>query len=136
VILADADAGLPRVSTRDDIGLAQAASEQQNQPLALTDYRRWGWIEESVRSWAGGAKKLDESLLLVTRVDGATLAFRGWAGELAQRKGCPDGLGMDECAMGSGGLVGRVGRYVFRLSGAGVDFAKLAEVQAARVRRP
>ena len=136
VILADSDTGLTRVSARDNIGLAQAASEQQNQPLALTDYRRWGWVDESVRSWGGRARKVDESLLLLTRVDGATLAFQGWAGELAQRGACPDGLGTDECASGSGGLVGRVGRYVFRLSGAGVDFAKLARVQAARVRRP
>ena len=136
VILADAEVGLPRVSARDNVGLNQAASEQQNQPLALTDYRRWGWVDESVRSWAGGARKVDESLLLLTRVDGATLAFQGWAGELAQGAACPDGLGLDQCAAASGGLVGRVGRYVFRFSGSGVDLGKLAAVQAARIRRP
>jgi hypothetical protein len=135
LILADADVGLPRVSARDNVGLNHAASEQQNQPLALTDYRRWGWVDESVRSWSAGAARLDESLLLLTRVEGATLAFQGWAGELAQRGACPDGLGADECASGSGGLVGRVGRYAFRFSGTGVDFAKLAGVQAARIRR-
>jgi hypothetical protein len=134
VLLADADAGLARVSGRDHVGLAQAASERQNQPLALTEYRRWGWVEESVRSWAGGARRLDESLLLLTRLEGAGLAFQGWAGDLGQRAACPDGLGLDECAEGSSGLVGRVGRYAFRLSGSGVDLEKLAGVQAAKIR--
>jgi hypothetical protein len=136
VILADADVGLPRLSARDHVGLTQAASEQQNQPLALTEYRRWGWVEESARSWGGGPQRVDESLLLVTRVEGASLAFQGWADELGQRSTCPDGLGLDACAVASGGLVGRVGRYTFRLSGAGVDLAKLAGVQAGRIRRP
>jgi hypothetical protein len=136
LILADAEVGLPRVSARDDVGLNQAASEQQNQPLALTDYRRWGWVEESTRSWSGGARKVDESLLLLTRVDGATLAFQGWSGELAQGGACPDGLGIDECAAGKGGLVGRVGRYAFWFSGTGVDLGRLAGVQATRIRGP
>ena len=136
VILADADVGLPRVSARDNIGIAQAASEQENQPLALTQYRQWGWVEESVRSWSGGPQKVDESLVLLTRLEGATLAFHGWAGELTGRGTCPDGLGLDQCATGSGGLVGRVGRSVFRLSGSGVDLEKLARVQAGRIRMP
>jgi hypothetical protein len=135
VILADADVGLPRVSARDNLDLAQAASEQQNQPLALTEYRTWGWVEESVRGWAGGGQRVDESLVLLTRVEGATLAFQGWAGEVAQPAACPAGLGLDECAAGSGGLVGRVGRYAFRLVGTGVDLGKLAGAQAARIRR-
>ena len=135
MILADADASLARVSARDNVTITQAASEQQNQPLALTEYRQWGWVEESQRSWAGGAQRLDESLVLLTRVEGAGLAFEGWAGELTQRAGCPDGLGLDDCAAGSGGLVGRVGRYVFRLSGSGVDLAKLAGRGARRRRR-
>jgi hypothetical protein len=136
VILADADVGLPRVTARDDVGLAQAASEQENQPLALTQYRAWGWVAESVRGWRGGSQGLDESLLLLTRVEGASLAFQGWAGDLSQRGACPDGLGLDQCALGSGVLVGRVGRYVFRLSGPGVDLAKLAGLQADRLRSP
>jgi hypothetical protein len=136
VILADADTGLPRVSARDKMGLTQAASEQQNQPLALTEYRQWGWVEESTRTWSGGSQHLDESLVLLTRVEGASLAFQGRAGELTQRAACPAGLGLDECALGSGGLVGRVGRYAFRLSGSGVDLVKLAGAQAGRIRRP
>jgi hypothetical protein len=136
VILADADVGLPRVSARDHLDLTQAASEQQNQPLALTEYRAWGWVEASVRGWAGGAARVDESLVLLTRVDGASLAFQGWAGELVQRAACPAGLGLDDCASGSGAIVGRVGRYVFRLSGSGVDIGKLAGVQATKIRRP
>jgi hypothetical protein len=136
VILADADASLARVSARDNVTITQAASEQQNQPLALTEYRQWGWVEESQRSWSGGSQRLDESLVLMTRVEGAGLAFEGLAGELTQRVACPDGLGLDDCATGSGGLVGRVGRYVFRVSGSGVDLAKLASVQGARIRRP
>jgi hypothetical protein len=136
VILADADVGLARVSARDHLDLTQAASEQQNQPLALTDYRTWGWVEESVRGWAGGGQRVDESLVLLTRVEGASLAFFGWAGELTQRAACPPGLGLDECAAGSGGLVGRVGPYAFRLVGTGVDLGKLAGVQASRIRRP
>ena len=136
VVLADADTGLPGITVRDRVSLAEAASEQQNQPLALTRYRAWGWVEEAVRGWAGGAQRLDESLVLLTRVDGATQAFQGWAGELSQRSGCPDGLGLDQCAVSSGALVGRVGRYTFRLSGSGVDLEKLAGVQSARIRRP
>jgi len=136
VILADADVGLPRVATRDDVGLAQAASEQENQPLALTEYRAWGWVEESVRTWGAGSQRLDESLVLLTRVEGATLAFQGWAGELSQRGACADGLGLDACAVGAGVLVAQVDRYVFRFTGAGVDVAKLAALQSGRVRRP
>jgi hypothetical protein len=136
VILADADVGLPRVATRDDVSLPQAASEQQNQPLALTQYRAWGWIVESVRTWGGGSQRVDENLVLLTRVEGASLAFQGWAGELAQRGGCPDGLGLDQCAVGSGVLVGRVDRYVFRLSGSGIDLSKLGGVQTTRILRP
>jgi hypothetical protein len=135
VILADADVGLARVSARDHLDLTQSASEQQNQPLALTDYRTWGWVEESERSWAGGSQRLDESLVLLTRPEGASLAFQGWAGELAKRTACPSGLGLDDCASGTDGLVGRVGRYVFRLAGTGVDLAKLAGVQATRISR-
>jgi hypothetical protein len=136
VILTDADAGLPRVAARDNVGLAQAASEQENQPLALTEYRQWGWVEESLRSWAGGPQRIDASLLLLTRPEGASLAFQGWAGELAPVAACPGASGLDECAVGPGGVVGRVGRYVFRLSGSGVDLGKLAGVQAGRIRRP
>jgi hypothetical protein len=136
VILADGDVALPRTFGRDDIGLTQAASEQENQPLALTEYRAWGWLEESTRSWAGGTSRLDESLVLLTRVDGASQAFQGWAGELSQRGQCPDGLGPDECAVSSAALVGRVGRYVVRLAGSGVDLEKLAGAQAGRIRRP
>jgi hypothetical protein len=136
LVLADADVGLARVSARDNVTITQAASEQQNQPLALTEYRQWGWVEESQRSWAGGSQRVDESLALLTRVEGAGLAFQGWAGELTQRSGCPDGPGLDECALGSAALVARVGRYTFRLSGTGVDFTKLAGAQAARIRKP
>jgi hypothetical protein len=136
LILADADAGLPRVSARDHVDITQAASEQQNEPLALTEYRQWGWVEESSRSWAGGAQRVAESLVLLTRPEGASLAFQGWAGELAQGVACPTGLELDECAVGTGGLVGRLGRYVFRLAGSGVDLVKLAGVQAARIRTP
>ncbi len=136
LVLADADVGLTRTSSRDNVGLTQAASEQQNQPLALTQYRAWGWVEESTRSWSGGTRRLDESLVLLTRPEGASLAYHGWTGELTQRAACPVGLGLDECSEGGGSLVARVGRYVFRLVGAGVDLEKLAGVQAARIRKP
>nr|MDQ6918973.1 hypothetical protein [Candidatus Dormibacteraeota bacterium] len=130
LVLADADVGLAHSSGRDDITLAQAASEQQNQPLALTWYRTWGWVAESTRSWSDGSRRLDESLVLLTRTEGAILAFQGWTGELTQHAACPVGLGLDECAEGSGSLVARVGRYVFRLVGAGVVLENLAAVQA------
>jgi hypothetical protein len=136
VILADSDVSLPRASGRDHVGIAQAASEQENQPLTLTEYRQWGWIEQSARSWAAGAARVDESLVLLTREDGAILAFQGWAAGLGQRGVCPDSPGMDECAASSAGLVARVGRYTFRLAGTGADLGKLASVQAARIRRP
>ncbi|HSP17925.1 MAG TPA: hypothetical protein VLQ79_00310 [Myxococcaceae bacterium] len=134
VILADADAALPPASGRDHVGITQAASEQQNQPLALTEYRHWGWVEESSRTWSAGVLHLDESLLLLTRPEGASLAFQSWAGGLPQRAACRAGLGLEECAEDPGELVGRVGRYTFRLSGPGVDLERLATIQAERIR--
>jgi hypothetical protein len=136
VILADADVALPRTAGRDAVSLAQAASEQENQPLALTQYRAWGWVEEATRSWAGGSQRMDESLVLLTRSEGGVLAFQGWAGDLGPRSLCPDSLALDECAVGSNWLVGRVGRYTFRLVGSGANLVKLAGLQAAKIRMP
>jgi hypothetical protein len=134
-ILADPDIGLPRSAGRDHLTLTQAASEQVNEPLALTNFRAWGWVDAADRSWTG-AQRVDETLILLTKPEGADLAFEGLAGELASRSACPDGLGLEQCAEDGQALVGRLGRYVFRLSGSAVDLAKLAGAQAVRIRRP
>ena len=43
-------------------------------------------------------------------------------------------LGVDGCREGWGSRVAGVGRYGFRLVGAGVDMERLAGVQSARIR--
>jgi hypothetical protein len=133
-ILADADVGLPRIGGRDHLTLTQAASEQVNEPLALTNYRAWGWADAADRTWAG-ARRVDETLVLLTRTEGADLAFRGIAGELKILAPCPDGLGLEQCAEDGASLVGRVGRYVFRITAGKPEADRLAGVQAARIRR-
>ena len=134
-ILGDADVGLPRTGGRDHLTLTQAASEQVNEPLALTNYRAWGWADAVDRSWAG-ARRVDETLVLLTKPEGADLAFRGYAGELTVLSGCPDGFGLDQCAEDGAALVGRLGRYVFRITAGKTDADRLAGVQADRIRRP
>ena len=135
-ILTDADLGLARSGGRDHLGLTQAAEEQQNQPLALVRYRSWGWVDEASRSWGGGSAQVSESLLLLTKVDGARLAFFDFATGL--HSDCPPGLGLDDCAQGRTGtttsLAGRVGPYVFQIDGSGVDVEALAAKQAIKIR--
>jgi hypothetical protein len=134
-ILAEAEVGLPRTAGRDHLSLTQAASEQENEPLALTNYRAWGWVDAADRSWAGPGMRVDEKLLLLTRPEGAGLAFQGLAGELASRAVCPTATGVDQCTEDGGVLMGRVGRYVFRIAAAKADLDRLAGLQAARIRR-
>ena len=134
-LLSDADVGLPRTGGRDHLTLTQAASDQVNEALALTNYRAWGWAEAADRSWSG-PRRVGEILVLLTKPEGADLAFQGFAGELATRSGCPDGLGLEQCAEDGQALVGRVGRYVFRITAPETDGDRLAGVQAARIRLP
>ena len=141
-ILADEQVGLGRTGGSDHKSLAQAAEEQQNQPLALTRYRAWGWVDQADRSWSGGQTQVSESLLLLTKVGGARLAFSDSADEVRspplEAVGCPPRLGLDDCAEGRNGataqLAGRVGPYVFRLDVTGGDVEALASRQAARIR--
>jgi hypothetical protein len=142
VILDGAQAGLAPNGGSDHLDLAQAASLEQNQPLALTRFRGWGWVDEAMRSWGAGSPSFDERLLLLTRADGARQAFSDlanqWLVPPLNRTACSSGFGLDECAEGSSGghsiLVGRVGTYVVRLDGDGVDLEAEAALQARRLR--
>jgi len=142
LILDGPQAGLAPAGGRDHLDLAEAASLEQNQPLALTRYRAWGWVDEATRSWGGSPPRLSESLLLVTREEGAREAFSDLisAGLVtpAPSAPCPPGLGLDECAQGESTdghvLVGRLDRYLVRFAGPGIDLGALAALQAARLR--
>jgi hypothetical protein len=140
-ILSDGEVGLPRTGGSDHKSLTQAAGEQQNQPLALIRYRAWGWVDQAGRSWGGGQVQVSESLLLLTKVDGARLAYFDYANEvrlLPQPVSCPPGLGLDDCTEGRSGpavkLAGRVGPYVVRLEVSGAEVDSLAAKQAVRIR--
>ena len=126
---------MPHTAGRDHLTLTEAASEQVNEPLALTSYRAWGWTDAADRTWSA-AERVDETLVLLTKAEGANLAFRGYAGELTVLGGCPEGLGVDQCAEDGRSLIGRVGRYVYRITAGKTDAERLAGVQAARIRRP
>lgn len=135
-------AGLAANGGRDHLDLAEAASLEQNQPLALTRFRAWGWVDEATRSWGGRSPHLEEALLLLTRSDGAHQAFDDLVSEKLvpplARAACPPGLGLDECAEGASGpdrlLLGRLDVYVIELSGTGVDLDAEAAAQAAKLR--
>ena len=138
------EVGMPPLGGADHVTLEQAASEQQNQPLALTEYRAWGWVDETTRAWGGDATRADEALLLLTQPEGAGASFRYYSNQLLKPPlaagACPADLGLDECAEGSSGnqsvLVGRIDRYVMRFQGIGVDLHRLARLQVARIRVP
>jgi len=141
-ILADDEVGAARTGGFDHESLTQAAEEQQNQPLALIRYRAWGWVDQAARSWSGGSLQVSESVLLLTKLDGARLAFFDYANEVRaqpfQPFACPPSLGLDDCAEarsgGSARLAGRVGPYLFRLEVSGGDVEALAAKQAAKIR--
>jgi hypothetical protein len=135
-LLSGNQAGLPPGAGRDQLSLTEAASLEQNQPLALTRYRAWGWVDEATRAWGDSSHGFDDSLLLLTRVEGAQLAFRSWSGDLVQETPCPASPALDECAQGEGGLVARIDRFLFRLRGSGVDLVAAAARQAEAIRRP
>jgi len=141
-ILDGAQAGLAPAGGQDHLDLAAAASREENQPLALTRFRSWGWVDEATRAWGGASPHLDESLLLLTRVEGARMAF---ADLIVERlvapftsTPCPMRLGLDECAEaragGRGLLIGQAGPYVITLSAAGVDLDSEAALQLQRLR--
>lgn len=135
-------AGLAANGGRDHLDLAEVASLEENQPLALTRFRSWGWVDEATRSWGGQSPHFDESLLLLTRLEGAHQAFDDLVSEKLVpplvRASCPAGLGVDECAEGASGpnrlLLARLDVYVIELSGTGVDLEAEAAAQAAKLR--
>lgn len=143
-ILSDQEAGLRRTAGTDHLGLAQAAEQEENQPLALTRFRSWGWVEEATRSWAGGGSRADEVLLLLTRVEGARLAYEDFRADAVtpplQAAACPALIRADECIEGRAGalsaIAARVGSHVFRFRGTNTDLERLAALQAARIRLP
>jgi hypothetical protein len=139
-ILEDAQVGLPRVAGRDHLSAAEAASSAANQPLALQTYTSWGWSEQSTRTWADGARSVDDLVLLTLRPFGARLAFAYYAQQSGQReRSCTAELSkLDGCHAGEAGdkvvVIGWLDDEVFVVSAAGVDVYALAERQAARLR--
>ena len=135
---------MKRTAGADHVSLAQAAEQEQNQPLALTRFRSWGLIEEATRSWGDGTGQADEVLLLLTREEGASLAYGHLSAEAVaapfQAAACPVAIRADECAEGrSGGtavIVARLGNYVFRFQVRSADAERLAALQAGRIRLP
>ncbi len=143
-ILAEDEVGLTLAGGTDHVTITQAAAEQQNQPLALTLYRSWGWIDEAVRAWGDSNRRADEALLLLTKPEGAQRAFQAFAADFVKSPfaavDCPTGLAVDQCREGRSGtltvMVVRVDRYVFRMQGLKVDLEQLATLQAAKIRKP
>ncbi len=143
-ILAENEVGLTLAGGTDHVTITQAAAEQQNQPLALTLYRSWGWTDEAVRAWGDSRRRADDALLLLTKPDGAQRAFQAFAADLVKAPfaeiDCPAGLVADQCREGKGGgltvVVVRVDRYVFRMQGLNVDLEQPAALQAAKIRKP
>jgi len=130
VILTAPEAGGGPGTGRDHIAMTQAAEEQLNQAYALIQYRQWGWVDEATRSYG----KADLALLLLTKEEGARLAFASFARGLDRP--CPPSLGADQCAEGPSALAARVGTYVLILSGTPTDLEHLATLQAAKLRTP
>ena len=143
-ILAENEVGLTLAGGTDHVTVTQASAQQQNQPLALTLYRSWGWTDEAVRAWGDSRKRADDALLLLTKPDGAQRAFQAYAADVVKPPfaavDCPAGLAADQCREGKSGaltvVVVRVDRYVFRMQGLNIDLEALAALQAARIRRP
>lgn len=128
--------GLSPVSGADHVSKELAAEQQTNQPLALNEYSGWGWVDEATRVYARANARLELAILLLSSPTGAEAAFAAWADQLVGRQACPTGLDLDDCATAGGGLVGRIGPYVFRLLGSGVDVVALAGQEAVAIRRP
>ena len=133
LILGVADVGLPRTGGADHLSAGEAAHLEQNQPLSLTQYERWGWIDEATRDFGAAPSAIHLDLLLLSRDEGAELAYGAWQTGGAA---CPRGIAADDCSVDPGRqLVARVGPYVFRIATAG-DAGPLAAKQAARIRSP
>lgn len=130
VILTATEAGSGPGTGRDHIAITQAAEEQLNQAYALIQYREWGWVDEATRSFGN----VDLALLLLTKEDGARLAFASFGRGLDHP--CPPSLGADQCAEGASALAARVGPYVLNLTGPPADLERLATLQAAKLRTP
>lgn len=137
--------GLSPVSGADHVSKELAAEQQTNQPLALNEYSGWGWVDEATRVYARANARLELDILLLSSPTGAEAAFAAWADDLTarlglSRKGCPTGLQLDDCDFATydqtAALVGRIGPYVFRLLGSGVDVIALAGQEAATIKRP
>ena len=140
-ILADAQVGLSRTSGRDHLTAAEAARDQPDQQGALQLYRSWGWVEESLRTWAGGDRSASETVLLTLRAENARVAYAAWAGHLSGTAGAcgpPLASRLDECteALSDSGVlvVGRLDAELFLLLGSGVDVLSLARLQADQLR--
>ena len=133
LILDAADVGLPRTGGADHVSAGEAAHLEQNQPLSLTRYERWGWIDEATSDFGIAPRNVHLDLLLLSRGEGAELAYAAWqTGGIA----CPAGIAVDDCSVDPGRqLVARVGPYVFRIVTAG-DAGVLATKQAAKIRAP
>jgi len=142
-VLEDAEVGLPRVSGRDHLSAAEAASGAADQPLALQTYTSWGWSEESTRSWKAEDRSADALVLLTLRSSGARIAFAYYAQQtdVAPYAGRPctaDLASLDGCHVGVDGsrvvVTGWLAEEVFVVGGTGIDVYLLAAKQAQRLR--
>jgi hypothetical protein len=142
-ILEDAQVGLPRVSGRDNLSAAEAASTAPDQPQAFQTYTSWGWSEQSTRSWSAGGRNADALVLVTLRPPGARLAFAYYAQRTdgAPYSGipCPASItGLDGCHAGTSGsrtvVTGWLAEEIFVVGGSGVDVMALAALQARRLR--
>ncbi|MDQ6692322.1 MAG: hypothetical protein M3Z13_06100 [Candidatus Dormibacteraeota bacterium] len=143
VILEDGAVPLPRVAARDHVGLTQAAEEQENQPLALTRYRRWGWLDEATRTWVSGERRLSEELIVLTGVPGARHAFLDLASSTGAGVDCAAQLLSEDCLMivnGQGAdLVAQLGPFVFHFRAEHLEASEMtafAAAQTARLKQP
>jgi hypothetical protein len=142
-ILDASQVGLPLSAAEDGITPAQAANEVPDAADALPLFDSWGWLVESRRDFGRGAARVEVTVLLTLRLDGAESAFALLAQETAVPPlitgACGAGVpAADQCSLGQGQghqlVVGRVGTEVFEVSTAGAGAVALAALQAARLR--
>jgi len=142
-ILDAAAVGVPQTGAVDGVTPAEAANEVPDAADALPLFDSWGWVVESRRSFARAGSTVAITVLLLLRGDGAASAFSFLSEQAAVppliAAACPANVaGVDQCTLGQGGgrelIVGRVGVEVFQISASGTDAARLASLQAARLR--
>lgn len=138
-VLADSDVGRPRTAGRDHLGATEAARDEPNEVLAARLFAGWAWVDMATRTWG----PVDDRVLLTLRAEGATRAYQWWAAEAARppftAAACPaEVTRLDQCSYGTSAgsaiVVGRLDSETFRLVADPASIARLAALQAARLR--